>query len=113
MVSKEDLKTLIYHTFSKKNTEMSWWERSTKRFDSKLYWTLSSFSLCGYWMYLNFCFCFFTWYSYRFMKSAVELKICAITAGIKKYKSIVKKRKNKHDEIVLLPKTKLNESLEA
>ena len=47
------------------------------------------------------------------MSSAVELKICAITAGITKYKSIVKKRKNKHDEIVLLAKTKLNKSLEA
>ena len=48
-----------------------------------------------------------------FMSSAVELKICAITAGIEKYQSIVKKRKNKHDEIVLLAKTKLNKSLEA
>ena len=48
-----------------------------------------------------------------FMSSAVELKICAITAGIEKYQSIVKKRKNKHDEIVLLAKTELNKSLEA
>ena len=31
---------------------------------------------------------------------AVELKICAITARIKKYKSIIKKKK-KHDKIVL------------
>ena len=37
--------------------------------------------------------------------SAVELKICAVTAGIKKYKSIIKKVKNKHDEIVSLGKT--------
>ena len=37
--------------------------------------------------------------------SAVELKICAITAGIKKYKSIIKKRKKKYDEIMLLGKT--------
>ena len=29
--------------------------------------------------------------------SAVELKICAITAGIKKYKPIIKKKKKKHD----------------
>ena len=29
--------------------------------------------------------------------SAVELKICAITAGIKKYKPIIKKTKKKHD----------------
>ena len=39
--------------------------------------------------------------------SAIELKFCAITAGIKKYKSIIKKKK-KHDEIVLLAKTRLN-----
>ena len=40
--------------------------------------------------------------------SAIELKICAITAGIKKYKSIIKKKKKKHDQIVLLAKPKLN-----
>ena len=37
--------------------------------------------------------------------SVVGFKICAITAGIKKYKSITKKKKNKHDEILLLTKT--------
>ena len=40
--------------------------------------------------------------------SAVGLKICAIAGGIKKYKSIIKKKKNKHNEIVLLGKSKLN-----
>ena len=40
--------------------------------------------------------------------SAIELKIWAIAAGIKKYKSIIKKKKNKYDEIVLLTKSKLN-----
>ena len=29
--------------------------------------------------------------------SSIGLKICAITAGIKKYKSIIKKKKKKHD----------------
>ena len=33
---------------------------------------------------------------------AVGTKICAITARIKKYKSIIKKKKEKHDNIVLL-----------
>ena len=37
--------------------------------------------------------------------SAIELKICAMAAGIKKYKSIIKK---KHNKIVLLAKSKLN-----
>ena len=40
--------------------------------------------------------------------SAVGMKMYAITAGIKKYKSIIKKKKQKHDEIVLLGKAKLN-----
>ena len=40
--------------------------------------------------------------------SPVGIKICAITAGIKKHKSIIKKNKKKHVKIVLLGKTKLN-----
>ena len=40
--------------------------------------------------------------------SAVGLKICVITAGIKKNKSIMKKKKKKHDKVVLLAKYKLN-----
>ena len=40
--------------------------------------------------------------------SAIGLKICAINAGIKKYKSIIKKNKNNHDKIILLAKLKLN-----
>ena len=39
--------------------------------------------------------------------SAIGLKICAITAGIKKYKSIIKETKKRHDRIVLLAKSKL------
>ena len=42
------------------------------------------------------------------MSSAIGLKFFAITAGIKKYKSIIKKKKTKHDRIVLLAKSKLN-----
>ena len=34
--------------------------------------------------------------------SAIGLKICVITAGVKKYKSIIKKNKKKHDRIVML-----------
>ena len=40
--------------------------------------------------------------------SANGLKICAITAEIKKYKSIIKKKNKKHNKIVLLAKSKLN-----
>ena len=35
-------------------------------------------------------------------------KVCAITAGINNYKSIIKKKKKKYDQTVLLAKTKLN-----
>ena len=40
--------------------------------------------------------------------SAIGLKICVITAGIKKYKSIIKKKKEKDNKIVLLAKSILN-----
>ena len=39
--------------------------------------------------------------------SVIGLKICTIAAGIK-YKSIIMKKKRKHDEMVLLAKSKLN-----
>ena len=40
--------------------------------------------------------------------SAVGVKINPITAGIKKYKSIAKKKRKRHNQMVLLAKTKLN-----
>ena len=40
--------------------------------------------------------------------SAIGLKICVITTGIKKDKSIITKKRTKHDKIVLLAKSKLN-----
>ena len=61
-------------------------------------------------MPFNICFCFFTWCSYRNCKlcNSIGLKICAVTAVIKRYKSIIKTNKKKHDKIVLLAETKLN-----
>ena len=44
----------------------------------------------------------------RITSSTMGLKIWAITPGIKKYIPIIKKKKNKHDRIVLLAKPKLN-----
>ena len=38
------------------------------------------------------------------MSPVIELKTCAITTKMKKYKSIIKKKKKKHDKIVLLAK---------
>ena len=40
--------------------------------------------------------------------SSVGINICVIITGIKKYKSIIKKKKKNHDKIVLLGKDKLN-----
>ena len=40
--------------------------------------------------------------------SAVGLKMCVVTAGIRKYKSIIKKKRKQHNPIVLLSKAKLN-----
>ena len=44
----------------------------------------------------------------RIASSAVELKICAITAATKNYKSVIKRKRKKHDKIILLAKSKLN-----
>ena len=43
--------------------------------------------------------------------STKGLKICVIAAGIKKFKSMTKKKKKKHEKIVLLAKSKLNRTL--
>ena len=40
--------------------------------------------------------------------SAIGLKSCGITAAIENCKPIIKKEKNKHDKMVLLAKSKLN-----
>ena len=40
--------------------------------------------------------------------SAIWLKMCAITAGTKRCKSVIIKKKKKHDKLVSLAKTKLN-----
>ena len=62
-------------------------------------------------MCFHFCFRFFSWYSYSIpigiTSTAIVLKICPITAVIKKYQSIIKKRKKNHDKILLLAKSKL------
>ena len=44
----------------------------------------------------------------RMTSSTIRLKICAVTARIKKYISIFRKKKKEHDKIVLLRKTNLN-----
>ena len=59
-------------------------------------------------MDFNFCFCFLIGIPIGIMSSAIGLKICPIAAGIKKYKSIIKNKKKKHDKTVSLAKSKLH-----
>ena len=61
-------------------------------------------------MYFNIYFFFFLFLGIPIglTSSAIGLKICAIDAGIKKYKSIIKKKKKRHNKIVLQAKSKLN-----
>ena len=47
------------------------------------------------------------WVPVGITSSAVGIKICEITARIKKYNLLIRKKKNKHDKIVLLRIDKL------
>ena len=67
------------------------------------------FHFCCYWMCLHFyIFTSLIGIPIAITSSAVGLKIYAISAEIKKYKSIIKKNKKMHDKIVLLGKSKLD-----
>ena len=59
-------------------------------------------------MYLNSTFTSFFGIAIKIGSSAVGFKICAITTGIKKLKSIIKQKKTKHDKTVLLATSNLN-----
>ena len=73
-----------------------------------LNWTFAYCSFNNCWLCFNFWIASLVCVSVGITSSAVEINICAITAGIKKHKSIIKKNKKKHDKIVLLAKDKLN-----
>ena len=75
----------------------------------ELCWALAHFNFDNYWLYFSFCTWFISLCSVGITISAVAIKIFAVTAGIKKYKSIIKKKKKKkHNKIVLLGKDKSN-----
>ena len=59
-------------------------------------------------MCFNFCLWSISCIPIGIASSAVGLKICAITVGNKKYKSIIKKKRKKYDRIVLLGEAKLH-----
>ena len=61
-----------------------------------------SFSFYNYWMCLNFLLLLILLgISIGVTSSAIGLNIFAIAAGIEKYKSLIKKKKTKHDKIAL------------
>ena len=55
-------------------------------------------------MCFHFWFCLFSWIT----SSTIGLQLSPIVAGIKTFKSIIKKKKEKHNKRVLLAKSKLN-----
>ena len=59
-------------------------------------------------MCFHFCFGSSVGIPIGITSSVVELRCCVITVVIKKSKSIITKKKRKHDKIVLFAKSKLN-----
>ena len=70
----------------------------------ELYLTFTYFSFCGYQLCFVFSFDYLVGICIRISNFAVDLKICAITTGIKNYKPIIKKNKKEHDKVILLGK---------
>ena len=57
----------------------------------KLCWKLANSVFNNYWLCFNFCIAPLIYFSVGITSSVAGIKICAITVGIKKYKSIIKK----------------------
>ena len=90
---------------------MNWWEKSTKRFNFTTLNYINHFLIL--WLTIIGCVSISAFSSVADIpigtgSSTIGLKMCAIAAGIEKRKSIIKKRKKKHEKIVLLAKSKLN-----
>ena len=89
---------------------MNWWVKSTKRFVQSVnyieHFLILASTITG--CVSISAFASLIGIPIGITSSAIGLKICAITAGIKKYKSIIKKKKKKHDKIVSLAKSELN-----
>ena len=66
----------------------------------ELYWTLILISTASGYISIS-AFASLVVIYIGITSSAVGLKVCVITAGIKKSKSIIKKKKNKHDKNIV------------
>ena len=88
---------------------MSWWVKSTKKVCGTLnhieHFIILGFTITG--CVSISAFSSLVGILVGITSSATGFKICAITAGIKEYKSIIKEKKKKHDKIMLLAKSKL------
>ena len=96
--------------FLKKQSKMNWWVKSTDRqiWADRLYIEhilILASTITG--CISISAFAFLIGIPIGVTRSGIWLKIYAITAGIKGYKSMTKKKK-KHGNIVLLAKSKLN-----
>ena len=89
---------------------MNWWVKSTKRFVQLLnyieYFLILATTITG--SVFIVAFAPLIGIPIGIASSEIGLNICAITAGIKKDKSIIKKKEKKHDKIVWLAKSKWN-----
>ena len=94
--------------------ETNWNELMSKKKQEKVFTTLNdikhflilAFTVTGCFSISDFT--FLIGIPIGIVSSAIELQIFAIAAGIKKYKSTIKKKTKKHNKIVLLTKYKLN-----
>ena len=68
----------------------------------------SCFCFCCLWMCFNFCIYFIGWYCCRYWEFCIRIKdLCKRCRNWRVFKWIIKKKRKKHDSIVLFPKTKL------
>ena len=77
-------------------------------YNSELYWTRSYFKFCNSGCVSISVFVSLVGIPIGITSSVIGVKICVITAAIKIFKSVIKKMKKNHDNIVLLAKSKLN-----
>ena len=89
---------------------MNWWVKSTKRFVQLLnyieFFLILATTITG--SVFIVAFAPLIGIPIGIASSEIGLNICAITAGIKKDKSIIKKKEKKHDKMVSLAKSKWN-----
>ena len=89
----------------KKESKINWWVESTTLNYTERFLVLAS-TITGC-ISISF-FASLLGIPIEITSSAIGLRLCSITSGIKKYLSIIKKQKKKREKIVLLAKSKVN-----